>query len=292
MATILRVFNELGIPVSDTPGKVVGPASGLTLLGIYLDSNAMEMSLPADKLAALRTALVEWGCRLTCSKRQLLSLIGSLSFAAKVVPPGRTFLRRLIDLSTTTQHLSSTLHLTSAARADITWWQTYLPGWNGRCLIPDLTWTKSPEFQLFTDASGLLGFGIYYQGHWLNGRWTSEQSAMSLTWKELFPIALACRVWGNEWTRRKLLVHCDNASVVSVMASGTARDPFVMHLVRDIFFTAAKGQFIIFVQHIFGVDNGLADSLSRLQEDRFRKLAPSADKQPTLPAQPEGWWAP
>ena len=36
---------------------------------------------------------------MSCTKRELLSLIGLLQHAAKVVVPGRTFVRRLINLS-------------------------------------------------------------------------------------------------------------------------------------------------------------------------------------------------
>ena len=87
-----------------------------------------------------------------------------------------------------------------------------------------------------------------------------------------------------------LLVHCDNSSVVAVMSSGTSRDPHVSHLVRDIFFSAAKYQFIIFVQHILGVANDVADALSRLQMVRFRKLRPDADTIASQHPTPPGWW--
>ena len=289
-ATILTVLDNLGIPVSDSPGKVVGPTTCLTLLGIQFDSIAWEMSLPEDKLSSLRQALAAWGQRHKCTKRELLSLIGSLAFAAKVVPPGRTFTRRLIDLSTTGKHLNTVLHLTPEAQADISWWQAYLPSWNGRTLIPDLSWTRAPDFELFTDAAGTIGYGAFFQNQWINGRWSPEQSKLSLTWKELFPIALSCRVWGSRWSQRKLLVHCDNSSVVAVMSSGTSRDPHVSHLVRDIFFSAAKYQFIIFVQHILGVANDVADALSRLQMVRFRKLRPDADTIASQHPTPPGWW--
>ena len=76
------------------------------------------------------------------------------------------------------------------------------------------------------------------------------------------------------------------------MASSTCRDRHVMALVRDIFFSAAKGDFVVFVQHIFGVDNSIADSKSRLQVQRFRELVPEADPHPTATEQPVGWWAP
>ena len=291
-ATILAILDSLGIPVSDSPGKVVGPSTRLTLLGIEFDSVRWQMSLPAEKLDKLHAALAEWGMRRTCTKRQLLSLVGSLAFAAKLVPPGRTFTRRLIDLSMCTRSLSAQLTLTPAAQADITWWQTYLPTWNGRTLIPDLSWTKSPEFELFTDAAGLHGFGTYFQGRWCHGHWTQEQAGLSLTWKELFPIALSCRLWGHLLTQRKLLVHCDNASVVAVMASGTSRDPYVAQLVRDVFFSAAKYQFVIFVQHLLGTSNVVADSLSRFQMEKFRRLAPDADSKPTPSPNLANWWAP
>ena len=54
-----------------------------------------------------------------------------------------------------------------------------------------------------------------------------------------------------------------------------------MHLVRYMFFTAAKLQFNVKVTHIAGLDNKLADSLSRLQVGRFRRLRPTADLQPS-----------
>ena len=43
--------------------------------------------------------------RKRCVKRELLSLIGKLSFACKVVPAGRISLHRLIDFSMTVKHL-------------------------------------------------------------------------------------------------------------------------------------------------------------------------------------------
>ena len=54
--------------------------------------------LPEDKLRVLRELIHSWMPRRWCRKRELESLIGHLHHAAKVVWPGRTFLRRFIDL--------------------------------------------------------------------------------------------------------------------------------------------------------------------------------------------------
>ena len=53
-----------------------------------------------------------------------------------------------------------------------------------------------------------------------------------------------------------------------------------MHFVRFILAKAAMGNFIVHIQHIAGVDNRLADALSRLQVRHFKELAPSASDTP------------
>ena len=61
------------------------------------------------------------------TKRDLLSLIGKLSFAAKDVPSGRLFLRRLIELSNMVSKLHHHIHLNVEVREDIIWWNRFLP---------------------------------------------------------------------------------------------------------------------------------------------------------------------
>ena len=91
----LFLCRTVGAPVK--PEKVLGPSTTLTVLDIELDTNLMQARLPQDKLAALREELSHFkllhaSC-LRCTKRQLLSLIGKLTFACKVIPAGRIFLR-------------------------------------------------------------------------------------------------------------------------------------------------------------------------------------------------------
>lgn len=54
-----------------------------------------------------------------------------------------------------------------------------------------------------------------------------------------------------------------------------------MHLVCSIFFSAATHHYTVLVTHIAGTNNSIADSLSRLQITLFRRLAPTADVEPT-----------
>ena len=79
----------------------------------------MELRLPEEKIRLLQTLLGEWRERKVCQKRQLLSLIGRLQHACRVVRVGRPFLRRFIDLSTTAKKLHHRIQLNPAFRSDL-----------------------------------------------------------------------------------------------------------------------------------------------------------------------------
>ena len=48
MASALQAFHELGIPIE--PDKSEGQTTTLTVLGIEVDTEEMQLRLPADKL--------------------------------------------------------------------------------------------------------------------------------------------------------------------------------------------------------------------------------------------------
>ena len=64
----------LGIPVATQ--KVEGPSTCLSFLGIELDTQALQLRLPAEKLRRLQALIKSWQGKKTCLKRDLLSLIG------------------------------------------------------------------------------------------------------------------------------------------------------------------------------------------------------------------------
>ena len=74
---------QLGMPVELE--KDEGPATSISFLGLELDSVAMELRLPQDKLMNLRALLGSWRGRKACKKRDLLSLIGSLTHDSRSI---------------------------------------------------------------------------------------------------------------------------------------------------------------------------------------------------------------
>ena len=130
-----------------------------------------------------------------------------------------------------------------------------------------------------------MGFGGYFQGKWFQGRWPphmelNREQGISIEWQELFPIVVACSIWHPYFTGKRLQFWCDNESVVTIINSGHSKAPRIMVLLRALILLSMKHNFFVRACHVPGVHNDIADALSRFQVERFRAVAPMADRDP------------
>ena len=278
-AQIMQAACErVGFPVE--PEKSEGPATTISFLGVELDSRMLEIRLPKEKLDRLRAELKEWRGRKACRKRELLSLIGSLSHACKAVRAGRSFLRRLIDLSTVVEKLDHYVRLSREARADIEWWVQYAEAWNGTSMMQSVQ-EAPPAAVVTSDASGNWGCGAYCGTNWFMLEWSGLFSGCHITVKELVPSVVATTVWGPSWRGKTILARCDNIAVVAIVNHGSSKNAEAMQLLRCLSFIAATFDFRLVATHIRGRDNILADALSRDNWSLFNSLYPQASKEAT-----------
>ena len=275
----LQLCSELGLPLH--PGKCAGPSTTMVVLGIELDSVNQIARLPAEKLRDLQTLLHTWHTRRWCNRRQLESLIGHLHHAAKVVWPGRTFVRRMIDLLCCFRKPDHPIRLNCEFRRDLDWWHTFISSWNGVSfwLYPGVPVVSDVE--VVSDASGAIGYGAFYNREWFNGVWMESQRSESIAYKELFPIVLAANVWGSSWAKQHVLFRSDNEAVVSILNRRTSKIPILMRLLRNLLLSAARLNFSFSSEHIPGVHNTTADALSRFNWQEFHRVAPMAQQAPT-----------
>ena len=101
-------------------------------------------------------------------------------------------------------------------------------------------------------------------------QWTQPQAALSIAWKEMYAILAACSTWGHLWACQRILFHCNNTAVVAIWQKGSCRSPHLISLVHNLFFMAATGNYHVGIPYIQGVDNCIADHLSRLSMQEFR----------------------
>ena len=215
----------------------------------------MEIRLPADKLRRLKTLLEGWRGKKACRKQELLSLIGSFSHACRAVQAGGSFLRRLIDLSSTAKNLDHLIRLSQSARSDILWWHHYCSVWSGTAIMfkPKKD-RQDHDISITSDASGSWGCGAITGKKWFQLKWAGLGStrACNITVKELMPIVLAAAVWGRAWSAKTVKAQCDNIAVVAMVNSGSSIESEAMHLLRCLAFLQAKHSLYIFATHIPG----------------------------------------
>ena len=274
------VCQELGVPLAEE--KSEGPTSKLTFLGLEIDTEVMQVRVPQEKVAALRHKINKALGQRALSLNAIQSIIGSLNFVCRAVKPGRAFLRRLIEL-TKRPKSKKAISLSEGARADLRIWLSFLEQFNGVTIIQPGLWHPDSDMHLFTDASGRIGFGGYYHGKWFCSPWPHHVliGDYSIAWKEMVPIVVSVLQWGTELSGKRIMIHTDNMAVKEIINRQTSTCNKIMNLVRKLVLQCLAKDISIRAVHIDTKANAVADSLSRLQMDRFRRLAPEAEEKPT-----------
>ena len=185
---LVQICRVLGIPLAVE--KVDSPATVLEFLGILLDTERMEARLPQEKFKRIQATIKEWLHRKNATKREVLSLVGTLQHAAKVIRPGRTFVSRMYSTAAKVQELDYFTRL-KEFQSHLYWWHVFLGLWNG---VTFLQPKNTPDATIQTDASGSWGCAVFYTGQWLQWEWPAEWANQSMMAKELVPIVLSCAV--------------------------------------------------------------------------------------------------
>ena len=269
----LMLCQYLGIPMA--PEKTIGPSSTISFAGIELDSVLMEARLPPDKLIKCQDLISGFLRRRKVTLREIQSLTVVLNFACTVVVPGRAFLRRLIDLTIGIRHLHFLIRLTREIKEDLKVWQQFLSGFNGRSFFLSVDWANSHHLKLYTDASGAIGFGAVFGRHWCYGEWPMSWRHRNIAFLEFYPIVLSLYLWGRTLKNQRVLFFTDNEALVHIINKQTCRDKDLMFFVRKLVPVCLNYNICFKAKHVPGLQNKLADSLSRLQLQNFKQLAPA-----------------
>ena len=234
----LAACAELGFPV-----ETEGPVTTITLLGIELDSEQLQLRLPQAKLRKLRELVEKWRRKKKCSKRELQSLAGHLNHAYKVS-------RGVFGLLSLFHRRDHWILLNTAFRADMECWHVF---------------GSTPVTEVWSDASGGWGCGAWWGSEWFQVAWSEWPvfAGNSIAAKELLPMIVAVHVWGPRWVDSSVLCHCDNESVVAMIRGGYCKDPSLAHMLRCLVFLEVKFDMVLTEVHVPGVQSWVADSISR-----------------------------
>ena len=257
LAIALKVCSELGVPVA--PPESRKPQHLPVLPRDHYRLCVGPAEPPPTKAGQIAGSEIRsWQGRKKCMKRELQSLLGQLNHAASVIGPGRTFMSDLIDhlkQATAPRHY---IRLNSFAKADITWWATFMESWNGISYLPG----KPSLIHMFSDASGSWGAGAVWGCHWLQLKWPSQWLSENIATKELVPIVAAIATWGQRWSGSPVCCHCDDMAIVTAINAGRARyPPCEQAIAMPVLFTAHYKLSLTAV-HIPGATNIIGDAIS------------------------------
>ncbi|KAI8503309.1 hypothetical protein Bbelb_191300 [Branchiostoma belcheri] len=269
--TLGRLLQYLGLMEADD--KATPPSTRIVFLGRTVDSIRMTIEVTPERLSDTLAELDRWRVKTSVRRHEVESLLGKLHFLGSCVRPGRLFVSRMILLLRRYSDRHQRLSIDCEFRKDLLWWSTFLPCYNGVSLIPRTGWTE-PDAVFSSDAclTGCGGFlhstGEYFHATFPPSVLASNPCINSL---ELLSILVCARLWGKHWAGSRIVVMCDNEASVTVLNSGRSRSPFLQTCLRNLWLCAAVGQFELRAIHIPGLENRLADHLSRWTSSKYHQ---------------------
>ena len=159
-------------------------------------------------------------------------------------------------------------------RSDLLMWLTFLEHPSVYCR-PFLDFAKTlhaDEIDMFSDASGKLGMGALCGQNWMYQMWDKKflkDNKPSIEYLELFGVVAGVLTWIHQFKNRRIILFCDNKSVVDMINLTTTSCKNCMILIRILVLKGLIENVRIFAKHIEGIKNVLADNLSRNRIDLF-----------------------
>ena len=278
----LDCVKSCGFKIQDN--KTCGPARNLEFLGIIINTEEKTLKISQERMDDIRSEIDKWFNKRICTKRELLSVIGKLQFAAKVVNNGHMFLRRLIHKSKSAKNLHYKIYIDDETLKDLRWWKKCIGSHNGvawfnRCINPD------NSVLVFTDASNEAAAGV------IGNKWTLLQfvgknawmKEKTIAWRELLAVVLTIATFGGILRYCDVIMNIDNQAIQTCIENGKSKDPEIMALIRCLYFYCAIYNINYRAIHLSSKCNQIADSVSRLNFALFRTLVPNAEVYMTNP---------
>ena len=280
LSKFINLAQELNIPIKES--KTCLPATTSVVHGIEVDTIKMEARLPQDKLDKAIGLLTQFYHKRKTTLRDLQSLIGLLNFTCKVIVPGRTFLRRLYDLTLGIKYPHHHIRITREIRQDILIWLTFLKNHNGTTLLYKNQWLSSKKLKMYTDSAASLGYAGICNQQWFYGEWPASWKKLNIAFLELYPIVLSLELWCTNFKNKAIIFYSDNKAVVDIINNKSTKDKLIMFLVRRLVLICLQHNILFESRHLPGKNNVIADLLSRLQVQKARQIAPWLNQQPAL----------
>ena len=286
----VRVFMEICLlikmPVSLE--KMHWATTRLVFLGLLLDTVEQLILLPKGKIERridlINAALNKQSGKITL--KELQRLTGFLNFLGRGIVPGRAFTRRLYSYAKVGLKPYHHICLNAEIKRDLQLWLTFLhhPSVFSRPFVDCKSEICADAIDMFSDSSGseFLGFGATCGTSWMYQQWNANyirNYQPSIEYLELFALVAGVKTWIHRYTNRRVILFCDNKSVVDMVNASSSSCKNCMVLIRFLVLEGLINNVRIFARHVEGRKNYFSDALSRLKISKFWELAEKFSKE-------------
>ena len=212
---------------ASSPEKDSPPTFEMVCLGILVNTKDFTLRVPESRLRELSDELHLWLSRERFTVKELQSLLGKLSFVSACIHASRIFLSRLLNAlrsfpSNAKSHEISTSHVGNASRLGLV-----------ANFSSPLQWCFG-----YQACRLVLRWFSFHQGRLSDSRRSHVPRQMPyIPFPGFFPprrvshlcsaIIVAVKFWSTALQHQRFLVSCDNEGAVTVINSGSTKDPFM-----------------------------------------------------------------
>lgn len=252
--------------------KCLPPSNKQKVLGLIYDTNSMTVSLPNSKVLKYTNniACILQNRRVT--RKALEELIGQLTHSSCVIAPGRAFLSKLRKVLYASKNDNDMIYVNDILYKDLCWWILALQHLNSKSLyvIADF---NLKTIAVFTDAC-LYGIGAICESQhfsFLIPPW-HFLSNKDIAMIECYAVAMAVATFAKQWKQNKVRLFIDSKHAGAAISKMKDDRQMMSSMVRFIAMQAVKFDFTYEVTWISSAENALADSLSRIDYEKFDSL--------------------
>ena len=280
---LLMLWDDLGIPHQERK-QVHG--TSIPVIGIQVDPNNMTYTLPDESHAKLLAELELWtdkkGSRHTVRRWQHLA--GWLNWCFNVYPLLRPALCNVYDKLRNKTNPAASIWINNAVREDLRWALEKIRGSPGCYLLNSVDWTANDaSYTIYCDACP-AGLGFWYPDLNLafyaptpldDLQGLADRNGLIFYFEALCVLcALRDACTHHAQPSGRFLIYTDSLNTVDLFSSLSALPSYNV-LLREAVDLLVNGSHDLRVLHVSGINNSVADALSRADFDRALTLQPN-----------------
>ena len=128
-------------------------------------------------------------------------------------------------------------------------------------LVLEKSWSNVDEV-VASDASLVAG-GAYTDECYFSVEFPDSFSDSPIHIKEFVTLLIAVKLWGESWSKKRILIHCDNMAVCLSINNQNPKDDDLQECLRELIYWESLYSFKIGAIYIETKKNHLADFMSR-----------------------------